>query len=267
MKSSSPATPMESSNQPASPDRGLIWAYAFNHDEAIRRFGKALSVDPELAIARWGVAYAIGPNYNKAWEAFDPVDLAASLARARMELQRRRGGRLRSTPADPHLTHRFPTDDPEDSEALAAGHAAYADAMTELATVHPDDIDVQTLAADALVNVTAWALWDTSTGEPARGSRVVEAKQILDAALATDTGREHPGLLHIYLHTMEMSAHPESALPAAEDCCAGWCPTPRHLQHMPTPTSMCSAATTAVRCNPIWSLWRQIADSSNVKGR
>src|SRR6476659_4484065 len=68
-------------------DRGLVWAYAFNHDEAIRCFDKALSLDPELAIARWGVAYAIGPNYNKAWEAFDPVDLAASLARARMELQ------------------------------------------------------------------------------------------------------------------------------------------------------------------------------------
>ena len=68
-------------------DRGLVWAYAFNHDEAIRCFERALELDPDLAIARWGIAYAIGPNYNKAWEAFDPVDLAASLARARMELE------------------------------------------------------------------------------------------------------------------------------------------------------------------------------------
>ena len=68
-------------------DRGLIWAYAFNHDEAIRCFERALELDPGLAIARWGIAYAIGPNYNKAWEAFDPVDLAASLARARAELR------------------------------------------------------------------------------------------------------------------------------------------------------------------------------------
>ena len=67
-------------------DRGLVWAYAFNHDEAIRCFERALDLDPDLAIARWGIAYSIGPNYNKAWEAFDPVDLAASLARARMEL-------------------------------------------------------------------------------------------------------------------------------------------------------------------------------------
>ena len=74
-------------------DRGLIWAYAFNHEEAIRCFERALEVDPDLAIARWGIAYAVGPNYNKPWEAFDPVDLGASLARARMELRLARGGR------------------------------------------------------------------------------------------------------------------------------------------------------------------------------
>ena len=105
-------------------DRGLVWAYAFNHDEAIRCFDKALSLDPELAIARWGVAYAIRPNYNKAWEAFDPVDLAASVARARMELQlAAQAGRLRSNAAwstrfptaSPPTTPRMPTSSPETS--------------------------------------------------------------------------------------------------------------------------------------------------------
>ena len=105
------------------------------------------------------------------------------------------------------LQARFPTDDPNDADALHAGHTAYADAMVALAEAYPDDIDVQALAADALVNITAWALWDTRTGEPAPGSRVVEAKRILDDALATPAGREHPGVLHLYLHTMEMSAH------------------------------------------------------------
>src|SRR6476659_2056342 len=74
-------------------DRGMVWAYAFNHEEAIRCFERALELDPDLAIARWGIAYALGPNYNKAWEAFDPVDLAASLARARMELSLAAPGR------------------------------------------------------------------------------------------------------------------------------------------------------------------------------
>jgi len=216
-------------------DRGLVWAYAFNHEEAITCFERALALDADLAIARWGIAYAIGPNYNKGWEAFDPVDLAASLARARMELElaaKSRGGVVEHALISA-LATRFPTDDPSDADALTAGHVAYAEAMTELARAYPDDVDVLALAADALVNITAWALWDTATGEPAPGSRVVEAKELLDAALRTQAGRAHPGVLHLYLHAMEMSAHPEDALPAA-DLLRGLVPDAGHLQHMPS---------------------------------
>ena len=216
-------------------NRGLVWAYAFNHEEAIRCFERALQCDADLAIARWGIAYAIGPNYNKAWEAFDPVDLASSLARARMELQRAADGRASVVERGliEALTARFPTDDPDDADALAAGHTAYADAMAALAAAYPGDVDVQALAADALVNVTAWALWDSRTGEPAPGSRVLEAKRLLEHALAGDAGRAHPGVLHLYLHTMEMSAHPEDALPAA-DLLRGLVPDAGHLEHMPS---------------------------------
>ncbi len=105
--------------------------------------------------------------------------------------------------------------------------------MVALAEAYPDDIDVQALAADALVNITAWALWDISTGEPAPGSRVVEAKRILDDALATPAGREHPMILHLYLHTMEMSATPQDALPAA-DLLRNLVPDAGHLVHMPS---------------------------------
>ncbi|MGE2716896.1 tetratricopeptide repeat protein [Mycolicibacterium litorale] len=216
-------------------DRGMVWAYAFNHDEAVRCFERALELDADLAIARWGIAYAVGPNYNKPWEAFDPVDLGASLARARMELRLAAGGRASAAERGliEALQARFPVDDPEDVAALQDGHTAYADAMTELATAYPDDVDVQALTADALVNITAWALWDTRTGEPAPGSRVVEAKGILDTALGTAAGRAHPGVLHLYLHTMEMSATPEEALPAA-DLLRGLVPDGGHLQHMPS---------------------------------
>jgi tetratricopeptide (TPR) repeat protein len=210
-------------------DRGMVWAYAFNHEESIQCFERALTHDPELAIARWGIAYAVGPNYNKAWEAFDPTDLTASLARAGSELELARNGRASDVELGliEALANRFPADD------LAAGHARYAGAMVGLATTYPDDVDVQVLAADALLNVSAWALWDTRTGEPAAGSRVLEAKRILDDVLASEEGRCHPGALHLYLHAMEMSAHPEEALPAA-NLLRGLVPDAGHLQHMPS---------------------------------
>lgn len=232
-------------------DRGLVWAYAFNHDEAIRCFERALALDPRLALARWGIAYAIGPNYNKAWDAFDPVDLAASLARARMELQLAADGRAGVVERGliAALAARFPTDDPDDADALASGHSAYADAMADLAEAHPDDVDVLALAADALVNVTAWALWDTATGEPAPGSRVVQAKRYLDRALSTEAGRRHPGVLHLYIHAMEMSAHPEDALPAA-DLLRGLVPDAGHLEHMPSHIDvLCGEYRSAVLAN------------------
>ncbi|MFV9636822.1 tetratricopeptide repeat protein [Mycobacterium neumannii] len=216
-------------------DRGMVWSYAFNHEEAIRCFERALELDPGLGIARWGIAYAVGPNYNKGWDAFDPVDAAASLARARMEL--RLAAEHRASPVErgliTALQTRFPTDDPDDAQALETGGAQYADTMAAMAQAYPDDVDVQALAADALVNVTAWALWDTRTGEPAPGSRVVAAKRILDDALATAAGRNHPGVLHLYVHTMEMSAAPQDALPAA-DLLRDLVPDAGHLQHMPS---------------------------------
>jgi tetratricopeptide (TPR) repeat protein len=216
-------------------DRGMVWAYAFNHEEALRCFEKALGLDSELAIARWGIAYCVGPNYNKAWDAFDPVDRAASIVRARTELGLAAQGRR--SPVEHGLIDalgaRFPTDDPGDTEALVAGNAAYADAMAELANANPDDLDVQALAADALINVTPWALWDTLSGEPAPGSRGVEAKRILDHAVQTQDGRAHPFILHMYVHAMELSTQPEVALPAA-DLLRGLVPDAGHLEHMPT---------------------------------
>src|SRR5882757_8294600 len=49
-------------------DQGLRLIYAFNHDEALRSFQRAAELDPNLAMAYWGVAEAGGPNYN------DPAD-------------------------------------------------------------------------------------------------------------------------------------------------------------------------------------------------
>src|SRR4029077_7626280 len=63
-------------------DRGLVWCYGFNHEEAVRCFQRAVEIDPACAMAHWGIAYAIGPNYNKDWVAFEPAELADAVATA-----------------------------------------------------------------------------------------------------------------------------------------------------------------------------------------
>ena len=216
-------------------NRGMVWAYAFNHEEAVRCFERALGFDPDLAVARWGIAYSVGPNYNKAWEAFDPVDRAVSLARARVELDLAADGRLTATEQElvAALATRFPTDDPDDIDALTAAGTTYADAMVAVAAANPQDMDLAALAADALVSVTPWAVWNTQTGEPAPGSRGPEARRTLQSALQTRAGRTHPFILHIYVHTMELSVDPEAAL-AAADLLRGLIPDAGHLEHMPT---------------------------------
>jgi len=226
-------------------DRGLVWAYGFNHEEAIACFERALRDDPDLWPARWGIAYAVGPNYNKGWEAFDPVDLSASLGRARSELDLARealsrGKRPSETPASKPeaslvaaLTRRYAGVLADDPQSWQAGHAAYADAMAEVAAEFPRDLDVLALAADALVNVSAWALWNPLSGEPAPGSRAREAEALLDAALALPGGRRHPFVLHLHIHLLEMSERPEAALTSADQL-RGLVPDAGHLQHMPS---------------------------------
>lgn len=111
----------------------------------------------------------------------------------------------------------------------------YAEAMASLyhSDIGAGDLDIAALYADALMNLTPWGLWDITTNEPAKGARTLEAKSILEKALSTDSGKDHPGLLHLYIHLMEMSPSPELALPLA-NCLRGLVPDAGHLEHMPT---------------------------------
>ncbi len=217
-------------------DRGLNWTYAFNHEEAAACFRAALDADPGCVMAYWGLAYALGPNYNKPWEAFDPDELGDVVQRTHEAVDTALG--LIDGDTDPAeaalvraLRHRYPQDVP--AEDCALWNPPYADAMAAVYAQHPDDLDIATLYADALINLTPWELWDLRTGEPAPGSRALEARKVLDRALALPGGTEHPGILHLYIHLMEMSSAPEEALVIA-DRLRGLVPDAGHLQHMPT---------------------------------
>jgi hypothetical protein len=130
------------------------------------------------------------------------------------------------------LLARYPDGRP--IEECTAWEVEYAAAMGQVYAAHGGDLDVACFYAEALMNLTAWQLWDQRTGEPAEGSRTLEAKAVLEAALAAPGGSQHPGLLHMYIHLMEMSPTPERALPVA-DLLRGRVPDAGHLQHMPTP--------------------------------
>ena len=216
-------------------DRGLLWSYGFNHEEAVRCFERAVADDPGLALAHWGIAYAAGPNYNKDWDAFDAVDLRASLRLAHEAVTRARELAEDAAPVERDLIEalaaRFPAAEPPDD--FAAWKAGYADAMEAVHARHPADLDVAALYADAMMNLTAWQLWEVASGEPAEGARTLEIQRVLEAAMALPGGSTHPGVLHLYVHLMEMSAHPERALGAA-DTLRTLVPGAGHLLHMPT---------------------------------
>ena len=216
-------------------DRGLAWSYGFNHEEAVRCFERAVADDPGFALAHWGIAYAAGPNYNKDWDAFDAVDLRASLRLAHEAVTRARELAEDAAPVERDLiealAERFPAAEPPDD--FAAWKTGYAHAMEGVHARHPDDLDVAALYADAMMNLTAWQLWEVASGEPAEGARTLEIQRVLDGAMALPGGATHPGVLHLYVHLMEMSAHPEQALGAA-DTLRTLVPGAGHLLHMPT---------------------------------
>ena len=219
-------------------DRGLVWTYGFNHEEAVFCFTRAAEIDPDCAMAYWGIAYAVGPNYNKPWEAFDEAETSKSLSRAYHETMRAAALASRCTQAEQDLIEalqqRYQSAQP--SPDMAAWTDDYAAAMRAVYLNHPDDADVTSLFAEALMNRTPWALWDLASGEAAAGADTEEVMQALERGMerGAHTGdAPHPGILHMYIHLMEMSPFPERALLACEQL-RGLAPDSGHLQHMAT---------------------------------
>jgi tetratricopeptide (TPR) repeat protein len=216
-------------------DRGLAWTYGFHHEEAKRCFERAVEADSDCAMAHWGIAYVVGPNYNYAWDDFDPASLSSSLATAREARENAERLAPRASEVEQALiatlAARYPvTDAAEGDPGWCEGHAA---AMRTAYRRFPDDLDVAALFAESLMNVTPWQMWDLPTGKPAAGAHTVECREVLERALATPEARSHPGILHMYIHLMEMSPTPEAASEAGT-LLSDLVPDAGHLRHMPS---------------------------------
>lgn len=215
-------------------DRGLIWSYAFNFEEGVRCFQRAAYADPDCAMSYWGIAYASGPNYNKAWRLFDPGDFERSTHVANTALHRAVQLSSQATPVERDLIdalrNRYSNGaflSPPERQDL---NLAYAEAMRAVYQAHPDDLDVAALFADALLCVSPRQLWDLSTGA-AIGYGTEEARKLLERALSQPGGDVHPSLNHLYIHLLEMSPFPELAVPAA-DRIRRLAPDAGHMAHM-----------------------------------
>jgi tetratricopeptide (TPR) repeat protein len=204
-------------------DQGLAFMYAFNHDEAIRSFRRAAELDPQCAMAFWGVAVANGPHIN------DPV-VPPDRAKAAWEaLGRARDLVGRSSPVErgliDALTARYGDPQPEDRKLL---DQAYADAMRGVWKAFPKDADVGALFAESLADLRPWDLW-TTDGTPQPGTEELVAT--LESVLAL--APRHPLANHLMIHAVEASPHPEMADRAA-DTLRDLQPGLGHLVHMPS---------------------------------
>jgi tetratricopeptide (TPR) repeat protein len=202
-------------------NQGLSLVFAFNHDEAVRSFKRAALLDPQLAMAWWGVALALGPNINmdvdlaREQAAYDAAQKALSLSAKSSDAER---GYIEA------LSKRYSIDPKSNLKKLALD---YKNAMGELVKKYPDDLDAAVLYAESAMDLRPWQLW-SADGKPAEGTEEIIA--VLESVLRRNPN--HAGAIHYYIHTVEASPNPERALAYAPKL-AQLMPAAGHLVHMP----------------------------------
>lgn len=204
-------------------DQGLEYIYAFNHAEAVKAFKQAAAIDPDLAMAYWGVALGLGSNYNLAADSAALKEAYANLTKA-VSLAPKASAKDRAYIAA--LSKRY-APDPERSD-LNALALAYKTAMGDLVKKYPDDLDAATLYAESMMNLRPWQLWSLD-GKPADGT--LEIVSVLEGVLKRDP--RHLGANHYYIHAVEASPNPERAMQSSQRI-GLIAPNAGHLVHMPS---------------------------------
>ena len=169
-------------------DQGLRMTYGFNHAEAVRSFKRAAELDPNMAMAWWGVAYALGPNIN--------LDVDPERELAAYEATQKALALSKNAPANERgyieaLAKRYSNDPKADLKKLAVD---YKDAMGALSKQYPDDLDAATLYAESMMDLRPWQLW-SADGKPAEGTEEIVA--VLESVLKRQSeSSRRDSLLH-----------------------------------------------------------------------
>ena len=221
-------------------DRGLAWIYGFDLEMAGRCFKEAIDRDKDCAMAYWGLACASGIYYNKPWHRMQQDELVEKL-KLTYDISREAKARSNSVSATEKglidaLVFRYQSPVPIKDNDYTQWNDDYADAMRHVYQENSDDLDIVALFAESMMTRTPWALWDLVSGQPAEGASTLESVDVLERAINRIDGQEespHPGLLHMYIHVMEMSPFPEKALRACDQL-RTLMPGSGHLCHMPS---------------------------------
>jgi len=219
-------------------NRGLVWCYGFNHDEAIRCFQQVIDLDSGCAMGYWGIAYATGPHYNKTWDQYGEQERLRVIPFCHEYAQKAKALKQQVSAVEQGLIDamclKHPVSQISSESDMNQWMQDYAEAMGLLYQKFPNDQDVICLYAEALMNLTPWKLWNLQKGVPAKNAATVKAIKVLDYGIKiaqSNSQKPHPGMIHFYIHAYEMSPTPEVALPAA-NLLRDLVPDSGHLLHM-----------------------------------
>src|SRR5215813_4559683 len=172
-------------------NQGLNLSYAFNHAEAGRAYREAARLDPNLAMAYWGEALALGPNINA------PMD-PASEPKALEAIQKAIALKPKASPREQALIDALTQRYSGRAEDRKVRDRAYADAMREVHLKFPDDDDISMLYVESVMDLRPWGYW-ARDGMPYE--RTAEIVALTEKVIARNPN--HPGALHLYIHLME----------------------------------------------------------------
>ena len=202
-------------------NQGIIFTYGFNHEEAFRSFQEAARLDPDCAMAYWGMALVLGPNINMPMDSAVVTTAYESAQKAISKLDNETQKEKDWVMA---LSKRYSKEKMEDRSSL---DLAYADAMRELYKKYPEDVDIASMFAEALMDCHPWDYW---LKDGTQELWTPEILSTLEGVIKKDP--DHMGANHLYIHSVEASKHPERGL-ASAGILKDLVPGAGHLVHMP----------------------------------